>query len=444
MNRLLKLLLLGAFIVSSVFGNASWSYAGEVDLLLQKLVEKGILSAGEAQQIKTETSEQVKKEIAQGKYSNLPQWVQTMKMKGDFRLRYQYDHTKQMKSNPGTTDRQRARIRLRLGIEGKVNDKVKVGVGLATGSTGDPRSTNQTLDSSFTKKAIILDYAYAQYDPYGWLSLVGGKFKNNLWEPGDLIWDTDITPEGLGVNFNKKLNSKTALFLNTGVFVLDEAGNGDDDDPMMYAVQPGITHQLTDTVSLKGAFSYYNFANVKGRTLDYNSGTNTAVGGLLLNDYAALFPALEISIKEPLKAVSSGLPAFMNFPYFSVFGEYVANPLKEADLAGSTRIRRDSKNTGFMVGFKLGAEKVEKWADWQFRYNYAKLSKDAIPDILPDSDRYGGKTGMKAHEGMIDFGLGKNTWLGIDFYYAEQLKGNFSQKQSKPTTLVQVDWNMKF
>ena len=38
------------------------SFAGEIDLLLQKLVDKNVLTAGEAQQISTETKEQVKAE----------------------------------------------------------------------------------------------------------------------------------------------------------------------------------------------------------------------------------------------------------------------------------------------------------------------------------------------------------------------------------------------
>ncbi|MCM8763254.1 MAG: putative porin, partial [Candidatus Omnitrophica bacterium] len=229
-NKLFFCLLVAAVVFNYIDRP---SYAGEIDILLQKLVDKGILSPGEAQEIKTETQEQVKKEIAQGKYSNLPEWIQKMKFKGDFRLRYQYDHEKNIGTNASKTDRNRGRFRLRLGLEAKPNDKILAAVGIASGKTGDPRSTNQTFQDAFDKKPIILDYAYAQYSPKPWVTLIGGKMKNPLWEPGDLIWDTDITPEGGSVNFSKKLNSKTALFLNTGVFVIDEnnSGSGDDDDP---------------------------------------------------------------------------------------------------------------------------------------------------------------------------------------------------------------------
>ena len=87
MKKFLTAFVLGGFIALNL--GMCFSYAGEIDLLLQKLVDKGVLTAGEAQQIGTETKEQVKSEIAKGKYSSLPEWVQNIKMKGDFRVRYQ-------------------------------------------------------------------------------------------------------------------------------------------------------------------------------------------------------------------------------------------------------------------------------------------------------------------------------------------------------------------
>ncbi|MDD5585066.1 MAG: putative porin [Candidatus Omnitrophica bacterium] len=408
------------------------AFAGEIDILLQKLVDKGVLTPGEAQQIGTETKEQVKKEIAQGKYSSLPGWVQNTKLKGDFRLRYQYDHAKVLPPTTHTMDTHRARIRARLGLESKVNEKLKVGIGLATGlNTGvsttnkdTSRSPNQTLGDGFGKKPISLDYAYAEYTPLPYATFIGGRFKNPLWEPGDLIWDTDINPEGGAIKLSKKIGPNTDLFTNAGVLIIDEGSV--QRDPTMFVVQPGIIQTLTDTLSLKGAVSYYGTNKLIGKTLDGTTGSNTLSGGGLLYEYRNIVPAMELSIKEPLKMVG------IDIPYFALFGEYVNN----------VAIAKNS--SGYMLGFKIGAEKVEKWADWQARYNYAKLEKDSILDILPDSDRYGGKTGTKAHEFMFDWGLGKNTWLGLDYYYGEQLKGNFGSTQSKPAQVLQLDWNLKF
>jgi len=417
MKRVLATIVLTGFMVFSL-GMGS-SYAGEIDILLQKLVDKGVLTPGEAQQIGTETKEQVKSEIAAGKYSSLPAWVQNTKLKGDFRLRFQNLHEK----NTGdvSKDTTIGRIRMRLGLESKVNDKVKVGIGIATGS-GDPRSTNITLGGAQAKKTIILDYAYGKYDPLSWLSFTGGKMllSDVLWEPTDLIWDTDITPEGAAIGINKTLNPKTSVFLTAAPLVIQE-DTSTTSGAMAYLVQPGINYAINDKLSLKGAVTYEYFQTKGTAASSYSKGQNTKIGTNYANNYSNLNPALELSIKDPFKAVG------LNVENMKIFGEYVNN------------FAVSNKNSGFSTGFQFGNAKIEKWGDWQVRYIYAMLGKDAVLDILPDSDRYSGKTGIRSHEGIITFGLGKNTNLGIDVYRSWSLVGN-----AAPETLVQADWNMKF
>lgn len=423
-------LSIGLLAVTALFWGISNSFAGEIDLLLQKLVEKNVLTAGEAQELKTETQEQVKAEIAQGKSATLPAWVQNTKLKGDFRLRYQLDHTAH-----ATNDQHRGRIRMRLGLESKVNEKVMVGVGLATGKDDGSasqdkdfaRSTNQTFSNGFTKHPIALDYAYGKYMPSSWVSMIGGKFKNVIWEPGDLIWDTDINPEGGAFLLTKKINSKADVYLTPGIYVLDEA-SGDGDDPTMPFVQAGINLAPTEKITAKGAISYQGTSNVKGRALDGSTGTNTnttgTTTGLLKQDYAVVSPAMELTFKEPFKAL--GIP-LIDVPSFSLFGEFVRNTLVE------------DNGTGFMAGFRFGAEKIANWGDWQFIYNYAMLGKDAVLDILPDSDRIGGKTNVRAHEASVQYGLGKNTYLSLDYYQGWTVSSN-----PVPQHVAQVDWNLKF
>lgn len=416
-------LFLGMFVVCCMFGTRV--LAGEIDILVGKLVEKGVLTASDAQIVMDETKAEVAKQNAKGENSALPSWVQAIKMKGDFRLRYQYNHT-----NKSLDDRHRARIRFRWGLEGKVNDKLRVGAGLATGlsdgSTDASRSTNATLENGFSRKPIALDYAYAEYSPWSWIDIAGGKFKNPLWMPTDLVWDGDINPEGGSVTLKKSLNDKLDVFMNTGIFVLDESGSsGQNDDPMMYVVQPGVKFKASEKVSIKGALSYNASSNVKGRALNGTSSSNTTSGGVLVNEYAVISPAFELLIADPFEGID--LPILKGVANLSFFAEYVNNT------------RPSDENNGFALGFKLGAKKVAKFGDWQFKYIYAMLEKDAILDILPDSDRYSGKTGIRSHEGILTFGLSKNTFLGLDIYRSWAINNSKAAE-----TLVQVDWNMKF
>jgi hypothetical protein len=94
-----------------------------------------------------------------------------------------------------------------------------------------------------------------------------------------------------------------------------------------------------------------------------------------------------------------------------------------------------------MFGVRWGTEKPSNLGEWKITYNYAKLEKDALLDVLPDSDRYGGKTGIAAHEGILEVALGKNTSLGFDYYYGKKLATKSAQA---PAQVYQVDWNLKF
>lgn len=405
--------------------NRCFAASTQVDALIEKLVEKGVLSKEEARSVKVEIMEDEKIAREEGLKQNLPSWIQNTKIKGDLRLRYQNKHDKA--TNNASKDTSIGRVRMRLGLESKINEKLLAGIGIASGS-GDPRSTNISFGGYNSKKTLVLDYAYAKYNPLSWVNFVGGKMLLNdaFWEPTDLIWDTDITPEGAIMQYSKKVSPNAEAFVNAGVLIVDTDSSTDNDSPMAYIVQPGINYKFNDGLSLKGAVSLQSLDNVKGHVSSSfsgasNTGNTTAGASSYVFDYSMFNPALELNIKNPLGSFG------LNVDSLKLFGEYVDN------LAVS------KKSTGFSTGFKLGHEKIGKWGDWQFKYVYAMLGKDAVLDVLPDSDRYSGKTAMRSHEVELSFGLGKNTSLGFDIYRSERIG-----TAKAPETLAQVDWNMKF
>jgi hypothetical protein len=196
-------------------------------------------------------------------------------------------------------------------VESQLLDTVKVGFGLATGS-GDPRSTNQTFTNSFEKPTVRIDYAFAEWKPIDWFKISGGKLLNPLWRPSDLLWDSDITPEGVAALFPFKISKEVELFLNTGFFILDESSSGS--DPNMYVLQPGITWKFMEEGHLKVAAAYYGFNSVEGSSLDYSSGTNTLSNGDLVYDYDSYALSGEIAFKK-----------LADFSLTSAFTEYVNN-----------------------------------------------------------------------------------------------------------------------
>lgn len=427
-----------------VFGSGL-AWAGEVDVLLQKLVDKGILTSSEAQEVRTETNEEIAKEDKQKQEdykelakSSIPDWVKNAKLVGDFRLRYEY---KEDKGSEVSTNR--PRLRLRVGLEDQINDKVKVGFVLATGSSADTsssiRSNNQTFTGFFNKKPVILDKAFMEYTPKKWITLIGGKMANPIWEPVSpgLVWDPDITPEGGAIKLNGKLLSSLDWFANLGAFVLNDPGQS---DPYVGFIQPGAEWHVTNDASIKTAIALYGYANVKGKSFfaasagaSTNTGTTGIGTGKFRYNYDAINPALEFDFDKPLEKLENlgiEVPSFLDVPYVSLFGSFLHN----VDV---------SKNANAaLAGLKIGDKKIAKFGNWQFTYAYKVIERDAILDLLPDDDFYGGKTNTRGNEYFFEYGLSKNTSLKLNYYHTWMIGA--TKKTQVPENHFMLDFNFKF
>src|SRR6266571_9404895 len=91
------------------------SVAQSSDALLDKLVQKGVLTAEEAKDLRNETKKDFDKSYASK--SGLSPWVSALRFNGDFRARYDGVYQDDSNSGPGTAreDRHRLRYRLRFG-----------------------------------------------------------------------------------------------------------------------------------------------------------------------------------------------------------------------------------------------------------------------------------------------------------------------------------------
>ena len=419
MKKLISIFLVLATVVSCFISTAS---AGEIDILLDVLVEQGVLTPIKAEIVRDETKKRVAEEIAQGKHPNLPKWIQTTKLKGDLRLRFQSEK----KTNDDDYDNE-GRIRARIGLESKLAEDLKVGVGIATaGSSNDARSRNVTLKDQFDTFEVVWDYGYFEWTPRKDLKLVCGKFKRKtyLWLPTDMLWDGDITPEGVSLNWIGSLTDDIDFWANTGVWILDENGHSDVADPFMDYVQIGLQTKKS-MVDAKLATTFYDFQGIEDIDLGNDKtsqGSNNSVYG---TTHRSISPAVEVGFKEPF----GGLP-FKIDERIAFFGEYVQN--LDNDII-------KDELAGWSTGFKLGHKKVKKKGNWQMKYIYTKLQNDAFPDIFPDSDRFGGNTGIEAHEVAFKYALRKNVIFGLDYYQS----WNMSASDNKQN-LVQADLVFKF
>jgi hypothetical protein len=127
-------------------------------------------------------------------------------------------------------DRNRARIRVRLGLDGQLNQDFLGSVAVATGSLGDPSSTNETLTNVFDRKTIALDRGFITYNPvaHKWLSLTGGKFAYT-WQRTSVTFDPDLNPEGFNQKFSFDFSGPLKNFTAQGIELLyNESTAGQD------------------------------------------------------------------------------------------------------------------------------------------------------------------------------------------------------------------------
>jgi hypothetical protein len=124
-------------------------------------------------------------------------------------------------------------------VDGKLNEDFIAGFALATGSLGDPSSTNETLTNVFDRKTIALDRGFITYNPiaHHWLSLTGGKFAYT-WQRTSVTFDPDINPEGFNQKASFDFSGPVKNVTFQGIELLYNEANGKPGTPSQdsYAV----------------------------------------------------------------------------------------------------------------------------------------------------------------------------------------------------------------
>ncbi len=143
----------------------------------------------------------------QKRFSGLEDVLGRFRWTGDVRVRGE-SYFQKYSGCTLCNDRNRARVRVRFGFEGKLNEDFNAGISLATGTLGDPTTTNESLTNNFDKKTIGLDRGYITYNPVAakWFSATAGKFAFT-WARTSVTFDPDVNPEGFVEKFSKDFES---------------------------------------------------------------------------------------------------------------------------------------------------------------------------------------------------------------------------------------------
>jgi hypothetical protein len=297
-------------------------------------------------QMRDEIKQQVLAEVRNEKFFTLDGrdgWPSRIQLFGDLRLRYDYLSYPEGNDNTGAfpnfnaintgapfdtagllfapqynvdQDRQRFRIRFRLGADLDLGDGFSGGFRIATGDSNSPTSTNQSIGlasgaqgGQFSKYAIWLDRAFLKYEwesdptpaaaetaqaaadpkapvvpppaampkyPRVYASVTAGRF-DSPFQATEILFDEDLGFDGLALHGKVRFNRVFQPFVTLGAFPIfntdlnfssNQPAKFDSTDKYLYAVQGGTDVTFSRRANLKVAAAYYNFQDVEGRLSD--------------------------------------------------------------------------------------------------------------------------------------------------------------------------------
>jgi len=335
-------------------------------------------------------------------------WTTKVKVDGDLRYRHEF-----IDDDAKDDTRTRHRIRARIGIKAKLDQELNLGFLLATGSD-DPVSTNQDLDGSFTSKNIVLDKAWFDWTPVETgLKITGGKMGNPFYKPakGELIWDGDLSPEGMAATWKNK-SGETSFWATAAGFYIDERSG--DKNAALFGGQAGLKHDL-DASSFTVGVGYFTYSELQGALYDDDFFGNTADDDMFMYDYDLLEAFAEFSFE------TGGMPV-------KLYGDYVSNS------------DPDENDTGFLFGFELN--KAENPGSWKLAYDYRELEADAVMGAFTNSDFAGGGTDAKGHRFAGAYQVSRAAQLAATLYVNE--KGIKDGDEGVDYIRLQVDMRFKF
>jgi hypothetical protein len=270
--------------------------------------------------VKREMREQLRKEVlAQAKAekwaapNTFPEWVSRIRFYGDIRGRYEGQFFPAGNDNSGNlvnfnaintgnpvapnvallpvrdvdTDRNRFRLRARLGLEANLFDGFTAGLRIATGDSSSPVSTTATLGGgggNFNKYPVWLDRGWIKYTTWEeTLTASVGRFDNPFFAPTDLVWYSELGFDGAALQLKSEILPGITPFVVGGAFPLyntplnypstgaGQFGTGQNiganqgsTDKYLFGVQGGLAWRIDENVSLRIGAAFYDFNNVRG------------------------------------------------------------------------------------------------------------------------------------------------------------------------------------
>ena len=401
--------------------------------------------------------------------SRVPEWVQRLHLTGDIRLRYEGDFFPSGNAtgnfvnfnaintgsplnvaNPtaipqynANEDRNRFRMRLRIGAGIDLGSNFTAGVRVATGSDDNPTTENQTLGGvsngqggNFAKYQVWLDRAFLRYEyggtPEEDFSVTAGRF-DNPWYGTTMMWANDLAFDGIVLKGSYEVAQGITPFLTVGAFPVfntdfnfstNNAVKFDSEDKYLFAAQGGAKWQISKDVKFTGAAAVYDFEDIEGKVsdpIDSQDSAGDVTGNtddsrpsfaqngntfIALRNYtgaaaAGAYQQQYFGLASQFRVVS----VYAQFDYshwdpfhLSITGEFIDNvafdrnsiinggPASDAGPQNNSYSSDPNSfyggNIGYMIHADAGHVALENLWDWNVRLSYRYVQTDATVDAL--------------------------------------------------------------
>jgi len=557
MNARLKRLLVGSALATTLAATMSAPARADDQTvkLIQLLIQKGIVSPGQAKDLLKESApaprsrksgaidiapseapppatpgqihvtyvpEFIRKQIADqvraevmgeaqqegwAEPDALPEWTKRFKLYGDLRFRFEGDmfdndnynqfpnfsninsgspfdiesYANGKASNPPylntTENRDRFRLRARLGAEAYLDTWVTANIAVGTGSDNGPVTPNQTLGTpgDFGKPQLWLDRGYFKLTPLQQATVYLGRM-DSPFLGSDLMFYPLLGFDGAAVKLNQGLGGGVSLFGTVGGFPINQTAfdfstNSDTKyasrDAYLTGAQAGVKWDIGAQYTAQLGVGIFDFLGVQGAvsspcTLEsgaavYNCDTdNTRPPFLQFGN--TLYAIRNIPNNTQGSNLSAINPQYFGLaskfdvldvhPKFTVHtyspidivieGEFIKNlaynraeilahgppagPIGPQNNLGSNGLYQGG-DTGYMAKVTLGDLMIHKLWDWNTSVAYRYLQTDATLDSIADADFHLGGTNAQGYVVTGALGIANNTWLSLRYLSAEAISG---------------------
>ena len=450
-----------------------------------------------------------------------PDWTSKFRPFGDFRTRYEGTYFGEGNDNSGAfpnfnaintsstpfdtsgtqfspqhnvdQDRERTRLRVRLGTEIMLGDGFNGGIRLATGESNSPTSPNQSLGASggnFSKYAIWLDRAFLSYDAGPGdgeeLLFLLGRFDNPFFAT-EMHWDDDLGFDGLALRGKVKLSDCATTFFTAGYFPVyntdfnfasNQPSKFESTDKWLTGAQVGIDWKITDDLTAKFGIAYYDFSNISGELSDPFTPVSSSDAGNTDSTRPGFAQRgnTYMELRDIVPTAANNFGTTNQYQYYglasefrnltltgrldydayesvrlSVLGEFTKNIAFDSSAINKTAVNNrgassgkkpgafDGGDTAWNLLFQVGKPAMEKFGDWQAGFGYRYVESDAVVDGFTDSDFGGGGTNVQGYTLAGFMALSPAVRLGLKWMSSDEVAG-----PPLSSDTLQIDLNAKF